>query len=323
MSYTRQEIGSAKLISMYQEYVDLSNQLAEGEIDQLEALDRVDSLGVEDAYGVVWKIDPNSGTFLTISPNGAQEVDADPLAYQPGEDDTSDVTNVDKKWRYAEKPSEAGAIVASPYKKPSLARKLLWGAGGVVGALAIFFAGVSFSSSDEPDPAAAEQESVERPVVEDPGPTPERIRNVLDQLGSGDSSRVGYAVPNSEDAGRMNWATAVLGSLTKTGYSLSETRTEEGVSVLEVRDQRDNVIMSGDLEWEQDSSGNWILSEAPLLAPPGDELPESIESPSQDGEADVEGSDDPAAVEDPEEDTLPEGEPSAEDKPPAEDDPKD
>ena len=318
MAYTLQELGSAQLISMYREYLVLTDKLADGEIDQLEALELVDSLGVKDAYGSTWKVDPNSGTFLVISPKGAQEVNVDPITFHPSADDDTDVTKTIPAYQYEERTSAAGAVV-TPKGKSSLVRKIGWGIGGVVGVAAIFHGGFALGTNGESDQLAVEQERIERPVVEDPGPTPERIRQVLDQLGSGESSRVDYAIPNPSDAGRLNWAFATLGSLAQNGYNLVETRTEEGVSVLEVRDRNGEVVMAGDLEWTQDSGGGWVLAEAPLLAPPGDELPDNSELPEPSEGADTEEEQEPAEVE---EAPADEGAP-AEAEAPAEDAPKD
>ena len=102
MAYTLQEIGSAQLISMYREYLVLTDKLQTVRLISSKDLELVDSLGVKDAYGSTWKVDPNLGTFLVISPKGAQEVNVDPITFHPSADDDTDVTKTIPAYQYEE-----------------------------------------------------------------------------------------------------------------------------------------------------------------------------------------------------------------------------
>lgn len=264
MAYTLKELGSTELASMYQEYLRLSDMLRDGEIDQIEALRRVEDLSVEDNYHATWTVDPNSATFVMTDANGVRTADADPRMYQPADSTKeADYSNI-PEYEYKPKVSEAPISFAS--RKMVWWKKLLIGGGAVVGAFLLFTGGMITHMQTSPDPAPVPVE-VERPVVEGEGPSAERMLQVFDQLGSGDMAKVKYVVPNETDDDMLRWATSVLGAMRADGHRLQQVRTEEGISVLQVVDSSDRVVMQGDLTWVQDAGGAWVLDEIPLMGP--------------------------------------------------------
>lgn len=264
MAYTLQELSSPELASMYQEYLRLSDRLASGEIDQLEALRRVEALEVVDNYDATWTIDPNSGTFVMEDANGVRTVDADPRAFQPTEHHSDDIGYIPE---YTEtQPAAEPPVAVIPPKRPWW-KKALWGAGGLALAVGVFFAGFITHNEVTPDPVPAGPVEDPRPVVEGDGPSAERINIVLGQIASGDASRVKYAAPGESSDDMIRWATTVFGALEDKGYRFHEIRTEAGVSVLQVLDGNDKIIMKGDLNWTQEPSGEWVLDEVPVMSP--------------------------------------------------------
>lgn len=279
MSYTLKEIGDPGLAAMYREYLAISDRLADGQIEQLEALKRVEQLEVVDNYSATWKVDPSSGTFVMIDANGARTINADPRSFMPSDPSqtTTDVGEI-PEYQYTQ-PEEAPIVLG--------AKKMVWWKKallclGLVALLGASF-GAGFVTYHQVNPPTAPVVEDPRPVVEGDGPTGERVVQVLEQLGSGDRSRILYAVPDEEDEDMILWAQATLGSLTGNGFRLVEVRTADNVSVLQVVDRSENVVMQGDLTWVQDSGGDWVLAEVPLMSPVDtDAPPATVESPAPD-----------------------------------------
>lgn len=262
MSYTLKELGSSELASMYQEYLALTDRLAAGELGALEALELVEKLEVTDRYDTRWKVDPHSGTLVTVDPNGRVESGADPRRFHPVDPGSSPAVGIVPEYEYAPDLVDP-ASVAAPQP-----RWLKWVvAAGVMVALGLGFGGGYYTAIQAlPDPDA-EVVEIPRPKFPEDGPSPEHIKQTLSQLSSGDLDRVQYVAPKERDPQRLAWAVGVLGSLSDTGHQMSEIRDMEGVSVFQVVNSQNEVVLQGDLTWVQSTGGRWVLEEVPLMGP--------------------------------------------------------
>lgn len=280
MAYTLKELSSPELASMYTEYLRLSDKLANGQIEQLEALRRVEQLQVTDNYDAKWKVDPNTGTFVMIDANGVRTTDADPRAFQPADPHAAAEVGIIPEYEFT--PAVSENPISFKREKMVWWKKGLFGLGAVVVLFVVFFAGFVTHNQVTPEPSDTPTK-VARPTVDGDGPSAERTRQVMTQLSSGESDRVKYVVPGETNVDMLRWATAVFGSLNEQGYRLQEMRTEGGVSVLQVLDGNDQVVMQGDLKWSQDAGGNWVLDEVPLMAPVDSSVEVSgVETPAPD-----------------------------------------
>lgn len=262
MGYTLKELGDPKLASMYSEYLKLSDKLANGEIEQLDALRRVEALEVVDDYNATWKVDPNTGTFVMIDANGVRTVGADPRAFTPSQR----TERIDVIPDFEVTPNTSDEPISLQKPKMVLWKKAALAVGALLLIGAVFLAGfVTHNQIAGHAPAAPTQTA--RPTVDGSGPSAERMQQVFTQLSSGDTAKVKYVVPDEDNPDMVRWAAAVFGSLQSDGYRFKETRTESGVSVLQVIDQSDQVIMQGDLTWTQDAGGTWVLKKIPVMGP--------------------------------------------------------
>lgn len=277
MAYTLKELGSPELASMYQEYLRLSGLLEQGDMDQLEALRRVEQLEVVDNYQATWTVDPNSATFVMVDANGVRTTDADPRMFQPADPNQTTDLGIIPEFEY--KPNLAEEPISFARQKTVWWKKLLAGFGLIALLLVMFLAGFVTHNQIAPEPTAPVAE--ERPVVDGSGPSSERMQQVFTQLSSGDSAEVKYVVPNETNDDMLRWATTVLGALQSDGYRFQETRTEEGVSVLQVLNKSDHVVLQGDLTWVQDAGGTWVLDEVPVMGPVDSDVSVApVESPT-------------------------------------------
>lgn len=300
-----------ELASIYQEYLNITDELRaiqeneetdQAEISAIEALSRVEKLKIEDFFGGVWSIDPETGTFILNDSNGVQTFPADPKQFQPKRDyDNSELEDIKKVDYHKDKPKDTVDFYAGSYgKKMSNTKKALYGVGALITAGALFIGGFGLAMSNQPE---VEEEVAEdpRPTLEDAQPTAERVNQVLRTLEVGDRNQVTGVVENTADDAELRWALSVFPSVSASGHTLRHIVTEDDVAVLQVIDGSNNVVMEGDLAWEQDYSGTWNLVELPLMNPVHDDVEPTEESEEGAGEEPVDATEDPDETSDPDE----------------------
>lgn len=271
MRYTVKQLGP-ELAGIYTAYLQLTEELrlgADGDseaarISGVEAIRRAEKLEVQDLYGATWKINPLTGTFVMIDDKGARIENADPKRFQPRrpyqDSDLEDIPQFD----FNDKPDSSAVATLRRRKMPWWAVTLI-----VVGALVAgvaAFGGGFLTGAKATSSAEVEVTEDPRPVLaEGEGPTAERTQEVLTELSTGRASRMSYVVDDMTDEDIVRWSQAVYGTLMSNGYRLVEVRVD-GISILQILNDRDEVLMQGDMEWMQNSRGEWLLAELPLMS---------------------------------------------------------
>lgn len=285
-SYTLRDLGP-ELTRLYSQYKDLTARLASGEISESAALRAVSELSVEDRYGGRWTIYPEDGSFILTSAQGARELNADPRLFQPKRSYSNDelLDAAITKSEVVDDAADDGAFAAEDRSGGVRKSFVVWGAiGGLILGLIGGAAGViMLEASGSSDTPADVVQVVERPKLpEGAGPSADRVSVVLQQLSSGKAESIGFVVADKDDSDGLLWSATVFKLLGDSGHLMKEVRTADGISVLQVVNKDNRVVMQGDLEWTKASNNQWILAKFPVMAPVDTDAPpvQAVETPA-------------------------------------------
>lgn len=247
--YTVRELGP-HLTVLYEEYLKLTDALASGKIDAVEALSRAGRLKVEDAYGAVWSLDPQTGLFRAVSRNGQSIPHADPSSFRERPD--VDIRTLRERIT-ADDRAPRGEMEEDTQMTR---REVLYGGGGALTGLLLGAAGGWVL---KPAGQVGSAESKPRPTMPENGPGSDRQTQVVRSLTSGDPSRISAVVPS---ASQDSIARAAELLQVRSGKTKAEVAMEGTVPILRIINSRNVVLLVGDLEWVR-RGGSWVLGSMP------------------------------------------------------------